>query len=155
MTVGPPTYINAGSAGDGSTSLTVTYADAYSQIDAASLSASNLAASNGTTVAPVSGVSIDGNTVTYTIAAPSGTWGASTQGTYTVSLVANQVTDAAGNAVAANPSLAAFMVDTVLPTASLTTPPPAYINSTSGGSTTTLTVTYADVGGTGGSTPTA
>ena len=59
-----------GAAGS-STSLTVTFADAGSGIDPASLSSSNLAASNGATVATVTAVSINGNAVTYTIAAPS------------------------------------------------------------------------------------
>ncbi len=118
--------------------------DSSSGINTASLSTSNLAVSHGATV---SGFSADGNVVTYTITAPSGTWGAGTQGTYTVSLAANQVKDSAGNAVAANPSLATFTVDTVAPTASLTSAPPAYINATGGnGNTTTLTVTYADSG---------
>jgi hypothetical protein len=64
-------------------------------------------------VATVTAVSASGNAVTYTISAPSGTWGASPQGTYTVGLVGNQVKDVAGNAVAANSSLATFVVNTV------------------------------------------
>ncbi len=113
LTTAPPT-INFAGAGGSTTTLTVTYADSTSGINAASLSTSNLAVSNGTTVAPVTGVSAAGNAVTYTITAPAGTWGASTQGTYTVSLLANQVADQAGNAAAAIPSLATFLVNTAV-----------------------------------------
>ncbi|MGD0900468.1 MAG: Ig-like domain repeat protein [Thermoguttaceae bacterium] len=74
LTTAPPT-INAASAGGSSTSLTVTYADSGSGINTASLSASNVAVSNG---AAVSGFSRNGNAVTYTITAPSGSLPAGT-----------------------------------------------------------------------------
>jgi hypothetical protein len=159
VTTPPPQYINATSGTPTATTLTVTYTDVGGTgINLGSLTASNLAVSNGSTVATVTvnpnlivpvytnGL-VTSVAVTYTIAAPGGTWAASTQGTYTVSLVVNQVWDVAGgNAVAASPNLATFTVDTVAPTASATTPPPTYINS---GNTTTLTVTYADIAGSG------
>ena len=140
VTTAPPT-ITAAAAGSITTTLTVTYADSSSGVNPASFSIANLAVTNGATV---TAYSTNGNAVTYTIAAPSGTWGGSTQGTYTVSLLANQVKDLAGNAVAANASLATFLVDTVPPTASVTTAPPTI--TTAGDSSTTLTVTYADSG---------
>ena len=49
-----------------------------SGINTATFSTANLAVSNGATV---TAYSANGNAVTYTITAPSGTWGASTQGT--------------------------------------------------------------------------
>ena len=86
LTTAPPT-ITSTSAAASTTSLTVTYADSISGINAATFSTANLAVTNGATV---SAYSANGNAVTYTITAPSGTWGASTQGTYTVSLVGQQ-----------------------------------------------------------------
>ena len=107
VTTAPPTITTAG---DGSTTLTVTYADSGSGINTATFATTNLAVTNGATV---SAYSASGDAVTYTITAPSGTWGGSPQGTYTVSLVANQVQDLAGNAAAANASLATFVVNAI------------------------------------------
>ena len=52
-------------------------------------------------------VSVSGNTVTYQFTAPGGSWDAGDAGTYTISMVASQVEDTAGNAVAAG-SLGTF-----------------------------------------------
>ena len=81
VTTAPPT-INA--AGSSTTTLTVTYFDGGAGIDTSTFSTLNLSVTNGATVATVTAVSHSGNAVTYTITAPSGTWGASPQGTYTV-----------------------------------------------------------------------
>jgi RHS repeat-associated protein len=50
-------------------------------------------------------------TVTYQITPPGGSWDDTDSGTYTIALNANQVFDTAGNAAAANASLATFTVD--------------------------------------------
>jgi hypothetical protein len=143
LTTPPPAFINASAAGTNTTSLTVTYADAGSGINTATFGTSNITVNNG---AVVTGFAPVGNAVTYTITSPGATWGASAQGTYTVSL-ASSVRDNAGNSVAASASFASFVVDTIAPTATLTTPPPAFINlSAAGTNTTSLTVTYADGG---------
>ena len=68
----------------------------------------------------MTGVSHVGDVVTYTITAPSSTWGTSFQGTYTISVVADSVQDTDGNGIAAVESLGTFLVDTVVPTATLT-----------------------------------
>src|SRR5206468_741631 len=71
------------------------------------------------------------------------TWGGSPQGTYTIGLVAGAVKDLLGNGIAGNASFGSFIVDTVAPTATLTSAP----NVTAaggGGNTTTVTVTYTD-----------
>ncbi len=141
LTTAPPN-LKSSSAAATTTTLTVTYADGGSGIDTTTFSTANISVNHGATV---TGFTPNGNAVTYTITAPAATWGASFQGTYTVSLIAASVKDKAGNPVAANANLATFVVDTVVPTASLTTAPPAFINNTSAGTnTTTLTVTYAD-----------
>ena len=130
----------------GSTSTTtvvVTYADADNGIDTTSFGTADITVSNGATV---TSYSANGNVVTYTIKAPSSTWSASTQGTYTIKLAANQVKDLAGNYVTANDNLATFKVDTVVPTASVPTAPSAVLASNASQTTTTVSVTYADSG---------
>jgi cyclophilin family peptidyl-prolyl cis-trans isomerase len=142
----PPPAINMANSSGKTTTLTVTYADTASSLVPASFATSNLTVNNGATVtaATVGTAGANGTPVTYTISASGTSWSASPQGTYTVQLNANQVEDLAGNYAAADASLASFTVDTVAPTASVTTPPPAINVANSSGNTTTLTVTYAD-----------
>lgn len=82
-------------------------------------------------------------TVTYTVATPSGAWSADNDGTYTINLLAGQMRDTAGNSAAANS--AQFSVNIPVPD---TTPPTATITAPSidspGGTTQTISVTYAD-----------
>jgi len=82
-------------------------------------------------------------TATYRITPPGGMWSSAADGTYTVSLQADQVKNALGLAAPAG-VLGTFVVhaapDTTLPTASLTAP-----NVTAGGGTAySFTVTYSD-----------
>ena len=80
-------------------------------------------------------------TATYEITPPDGTWNPAANGTYTVFVRANQVSDVAGNFVAGGP-LGTFDVDiwdTTAPTALLAAPS-VTISDTSY----TFTVTYAD-----------
>ena len=83
--------------------------------------------------------------VTYTVAAPTGGFTPAEDGTYTVALVAGQVTDTAGTAVAGVP-LGTFTVNvstpaTTPPTATLASAPPVTVGGTPSAS---VTVTYAD-----------
>ncbi|MGZ5049625.1 MAG: DUF4347 domain-containing protein [Methylobacter sp.] len=64
----------------------------------------------------VTGASASGNTVTYTVTPPGGSWDSADAGTYTIAINANSVKDLAGNAVAANATAKTF-------TASFNTPP--------------------------------
>ena len=48
-------------------------------------------------------VSVSNGTATYQITAPGGTWNGADNGTYTIQLLANQVTDINGNAIAPTP----------------------------------------------------
>ncbi|PKU25885.1 Ig-like domain-containing protein [Telmatospirillum siberiense] len=50
------------------------------------------------------------NTATYTVSPPSSSWQTSDVGTYTIAMIAGQVKDLAGNAVAANATEATFVV---------------------------------------------
>ena len=113
---GAPPTITAAAASASTTSVTVTYADSGAGIDASSFGVADLAVSQGATV---TGFSANGNVLQYTIAAPAGVWGASSQGTYAIGLVADQVHDLAGNSVAANALLASFLVDTVGPSVAI------------------------------------
>ncbi len=81
-------------------------------------------------------------TVTYQIAAPGGSWDTADNGTYTVLLQPNQVTDTGGNAIP-NATLGSFNVnlDTIAPTASNLGVTDV---NTSGGTTHSFTVDYAD-----------
>jgi hypothetical protein len=82
-------------------------------------------------------------TATYSITPPGGMWSSSANGIYTVSLQANQVTDLAGNPVAAG-TLGTFTVNAVpdktAPKASLTAPNVTVVS----GAAYTFTVTYTD-----------
>lgn len=114
VTVTSPPTINVALASTSTATIVVDYADSGTGINAATYAAGNIVVTNGVTSATVTGFTRNANRVTYTIAAPSGTWGASTQGTYTISSAINQVRDLAGNAVVAG-TLATFVVDTVAP----------------------------------------
>jgi hypothetical protein len=81
-------------------------------------------------------------TVTYEIAAPGGSWDPADNGTYTVLLQSNQVTDTSGNTIPSG-TLGSFNVnlDTLAPTASNLGVTDV---NTSGGTTHSFTVDYAD-----------
>ncbi|MCT7974589.1 Calx-beta domain-containing protein [Laspinema olomoucense] len=81
-------------------------------------------------------------TVTYQIAAPGGSWDTADNGNYTVLLQSNQVTDTSGNTIP-NATLGSFNVnlDTLAPTASNLGVTDV---NTSGGTTHSFTVDYAD-----------
>ena len=133
--------INASGASNTTTSVVVTYADTGGPgINTDTFGNGNITVSNGSTV---TGHSAVGNVVTYTITAPSSNWGASTQGTYTIALVAGSVQDTNGSGVAGNPSFGSFTVDTVPPAASLTSAPNITFAQATG-NTTTVTITYSD-----------
>lgn len=94
-------------AGGATLTLSVTYKDS-SGLDLASLGTGNIrvAGPNGfsqlATLVSVGEAEADGSrTVTYTITAPGGSWDPTDNGIYTVTLLAGQVRDMAGNAMAA------------------------------------------------------
>ncbi len=144
-----PANINGASIGTNTTTIVVTYADiagtglqGASGIDFTTIGADDIVVSNGAVVLP-SPVR-NGNQVTYTVRSPGATWGASGQGTYSVSLVNGGVLDRAGNAIVGVPNVVSFFVDTAPPTAAMTTPPPNINVSTGGTSTNSFTVTFSD-----------
>ena len=131
--------MTAADASGTTTTVTITYADATAGVDPSTFGIGNITVSDGATV---TGFSASGNVVTYTITAPSATWGGSTQGSYTIGLVAGSVTDLAGNPIAADAAFGSFLVDTVAPTATLTSAP-AVTAIDGSATTTTVTITYA------------
>ncbi|HWE03189.1 MAG TPA: hypothetical protein VG326_12335 [Tepidisphaeraceae bacterium] len=78
-------------------------------------------------------------TATYTVAAPGGGWTNSDDGTYTISLLARQVKDAAANAAAAVTQTFNVVIPGVSPTAQIAAP-----DITSAGAAQTVTVIYGD-----------
>ncbi len=118
VTTSPPTIATA-DADESTTTVTITYSD-DNEIDTGSFATTNIQVDNGATGSGLSyQAATGGYAVTYTITAPEDTWGESAQGTYTISLVADEVLDLAGNSAAAISSLATFTVDTVAPTVTI------------------------------------
>ncbi|MDA7422406.1 hypothetical protein, partial [Tritonibacter multivorans] len=113
--------ISLADAGNASTSITVTFSD-NAAIDVASIDVTDLTVTGPGGPLTVSAVSVDTNTdgtprtATYTVAAPGGTWDGPDAGSYTVALAGDAVLDTSGNAVAEDPTLAAFTVDLSVPT---------------------------------------
>ncbi|AFY81787.1 Calx-beta domain-containing protein [Oscillatoria acuminata] len=134
--------------GGTSHTFTIDYTD-NSAIDISSLDNSDILVTqpDGSQI-PATFVSVnplgDGTprTVTYQIAASGGSWDTADNGTYTVQLQPNQVTDTTGNAIS-SATLGSFNVnlDTIVPTASNL----GVTNvNTSGGTSHSFTVDYAD-----------
>ncbi|HWE97712.1 MAG TPA: DNRLRE domain-containing protein [Tepidisphaeraceae bacterium] len=107
-----------GSSGGSSQTVTVVYTDNIG-INLVSLGAGNISVSGPGGPLTVTGesntVANNGKTVTakYTVAAPSGTWSATDDGTYNVALNANQVLDTSNNA--APVTFGSFAINIALP----------------------------------------
>ncbi len=154
---GPPTAVinqpPSVTSAQASETVTIVYSDAAG-INLASIGPGNIVVSEQGVTSPtpltVSGVTpsvTSGSptqvTATYTIAAPGGSFGKSSNGTYSVALQANQVEDI--NGLFAPASSATFSVDIGSPA----TPPTAVITppdevADTGLSSVQVTVTYAD-----------
>ncbi len=109
-------------------------------INAGTFSTTNLTVDHGATVASFTA---SGNAVTYTITSAVATWGASPRFLHDWDR-GNQVQDNLGNYVSANATFATLYVDTSIPTATLTSPPPTIDISAGASQTLTLTVMYGD-----------
>lgn len=147
----PPPNITASYAGPQSNTFTINYADVGLGVDSTTLGTSNITVTNGATTltvatamvgTPVAGV----YPVTYTVLAPGGNWATAPTGTYTVSIVGNNVKDLAGNGISANNNFAFFIVDLTRPTAVLTTPPVNINAANATPAPKTFTITYSDTG---------
>ena len=123
----------------------------------------NITVSNGSTQAAVTGFSVSGNTVTYTVQAPAGTWGNSAQGTYNINVVGGSVTDSNGVGIVATQVSAVLQVDTVAPSATIsvasgqanpTSTTPILFTVNFSVPVTGFTNSGVTVGGTAGGTPT-
>jgi hypothetical protein len=114
----PATIAAAGSAAE---SLIVTYIGS-APINVASFDNSDLTVSGPGLSGAVQYVGVDGNTgsntrvVTYSLAAPAGGWVAADNGSYSVSIQANQVNDTSGRFVAAG-AIGSFSVNIGAPSA--------------------------------------
>jgi len=104
-----------------STTVSVTYGDSAggATVNTGSFSVGNITVTNGSTTATVIGVTSVGDTATYTVQSPGADWGSSPQGTYTISVVAGSVTDSNGNGIAASTLSTPLLVDTAVPTATI------------------------------------
>ena len=108
-TVGTPVRANLVDPSGTSFSFTVTYADGGAGIDPATIGAGNVSVTGPGAALNVLGVAVSGNTVTYTVEAPGGSWDPLDAGSYTIGINA-QVKDLAGNTVAANAAAHSFTV---------------------------------------------
>ncbi|MCF6235111.1 MAG: cadherin domain-containing protein [Gammaproteobacteria bacterium] len=112
--------------GNTSYTFTVAYSDVDGNFDSATVDTADVTVSGG---ASVSGASWGGNgstgIATYTVTPPGGSWDDSDNGTYTIAILANQVTDTNTGFVAANASAASFTVlmDSTGPTVTAVTLP--------------------------------
>jgi len=143
----PRASINAGSLtapGASPFSFTVTYSH-YAPLDAATFGADDVTvlAPDGS-VLPASFTSAAGTgntrTVTYSLAAPGGTWDGADSGTYSVVLDADGVHSSTGEAVAPG-TLGTFIVDVAEPPAAQLQPPADPVPGAAGES---FTVVYTD-----------
>lgn len=118
--------------------FTVTYADGGAGIDPASIGTGNVGVTGPGGALDVTNAAVSGNTATYTVQAPGGSWDAGDAGSYTISLL-GAVRDLAGNAVAANADAHTFTVGT-RPTATLS------LDDTvlTAGETATLTIVFSE-----------
>jgi hypothetical protein len=143
--------VGAPAIGTGIYTFTVTYTDGFG-MNSSTYDSDNLLVTgpNGYTT-PATFVSAAGQTtangyastvVTYDIAAPNGAWAKGEDGTYSVSMLPNQVLDSSGLAVAAG-VLATFAADFTPPTAVATVTPMTSVPT--GGYT--FTITYSDASG--------
>lgn len=137
---GPTAEISAAdvtTAGGAAETITVTFTD-NGAVSAATIKPTNITVtgpSGALTVMSASAAGGDAASVaaTYTVAAPHGTWGHADDGSYTISLNANQVTDTNGNA--AGGASSSFTVNIPAPPP----PPPAPPDPTFAGGQTVST----------------
>ncbi|MDA7422405.1 hypothetical protein, partial [Tritonibacter multivorans] len=140
--------------GNTSTAVTVTFSD-NAAIDVTSIDITDLTVTGPGGPLTVSAVSVDTNTdgsprtATYTVDAPGGTWDEPDAGAYTVALAADAVLDTNGNAVVADPALAAFTADFSEPTDTIAPQVDSVVApdlgaAEDGDPTTQITITYSD-----------
>ena len=121
---------NIATAGSSAETFTVTFADAGTGVNVATLGAGDVVVTGPGYNAAATFVSVDVNangtprTATYSVPAPSGGWANASNGAYTIALQANQVADVAGNFAAAQ-NVGSFQVAVPTPTPTST----AYSNT--------------------------
>ncbi|MDB5299424.1 MAG: conserved repeat domain protein, partial [Phycisphaerales bacterium] len=136
--------------GGASELIAVTYQDNVG-INTATIDANDITVIGpGGNALAVTGFTIAGSgqtvTATYTVAAPTGVWNSSDNGTYTISVVPGQVTDTSNNGVGAAGgafNVSAATADTQPPAGAISAP----AIGTAGGSSQTVTVVYTDNAG--------
>lgn len=122
-TLGQVTAADLGqaAAGNGSHSFAVRFTDSDGSIDASSIGTGNVTVTGPGGVLTVTGAIWDATTgtATYSIAAPGSIWDDADNGSYSIALLAGQVKDNQGAAVAANSHVGSFSVamDTTPPLA--------------------------------------
>ena len=123
----------------------VTYADTSSSgIDTSTFGTSNVTVKDPSNNAlSVTGYAASGNTVTYTVTSPGGSWDLTDAGTYTIG-IANTVKDLAGNAVLANATAKTFGV-TVNTAPTITSGTTGSVAENASTSTVVYTATATDI----------
>lgn len=145
-TFGAATAATVGQANAGQTSysFTVSYADSDGTISAASIGTGDVTVSKGGVFLTVTGASWNAvtGTATYTVTPAGGTWNDADNGTWTIGVVANQVSDDDGAFAAANSNAGSFAVsmDTTGPTATIVVSD----NALRIGQTSLVTITFSE-----------
>ncbi|HXE52699.1 MAG TPA: DUF3466 family protein, partial [Tepidisphaeraceae bacterium] len=148
----PPTAVISApsitAAGGSSEAVSVTYSDNVA-VDVSTIAPGNIGVSGPGGALQVIDVQVSSAsngspiTVTYTVAAPGGSWQASGNGNYSVTLVGGSVKDTSGNGVATATgtfSVSVGSADSTPPSAQISAP-----NVTTGGAgSATITVVYTD-----------
>ncbi|KQV42698.1 hypothetical protein ASC86_18720 [Rhizobium sp. Root1212] len=139
-----PAGVSQANAGQTSYSFTVSYADSDGTINAASIGVGDVTVSKGGVFLTVVGASWNAatGTATYTVTPAGGTWNDADNGTWTIGLVANQVSDDDGAFVSANSNAGSFSVsmDTTRPTATVVVSDSALAV----GETSLVTITFSE-----------
>jgi hypothetical protein len=127
-------------------SLTVTFSTSASLINVSTIAPTNIAITDpSNNPLTITGATVDVNsdgtprTATYTFTPPGGAWNASVDGTYSVAMIANQVSDEASQFVAGG-SLGSFQVNIPFPSAKFNGLGPITL---SGPTPNSLTVTFS------------
>ena len=112
--------VTQGNAGDSSYSFSIRYTDVDGDLDYSSIGTTNVTACNGETCGVIYGYPGIGSqsdlNVGYQMTPPGGSWDEADNGTYTISILANEVADDELNYVAADANAGSFTVSIVDPT---------------------------------------
>jgi len=106
--------------GETTYAFSIDYSDANGDLESSSIGNSDVSVCNGGSCAVVTGTTWNGDsssgTATYTITPPGGSWDAADNGTFTIAILATEVSDSLSTYVAADASAGSFTVSVTDPT---------------------------------------